>query len=280
VVAMWAQLPAGHALPAQCLRARNGRLQYPMHFRRTAKRRAHGEVVEQVCDAIFAAELRIGDSLPSERDIADQLGISRSSVREAMTVLEESGLVARVSGGGGGTTVVSDVVPVELLGKAMEVSRRRIIDLLEVRSVLEPIAAELAAARADHDQLERLHGILEEAQSLPGNRSGLDQLFLTMDPRFHLAVAKASQNEYLHRLNRSLAKEIAVAVDMIPLDDKYQEIELTTMRRVVQAIAKGNPLEARIAMLIHISHLEPLVHQFFESQGGGGFEVSRPNAPR
>lgn len=237
-----------------------------MQFTRTAKRRAHGDVIEQVCDAVLTAELQIGDSLPPEREIAAQLGISRSSVREAMTVLEESGLVARVSGGGGGTTVISDVVPVELLGKAMELSRRRIVDLLEVRSVLEPTAAELAAARADPDQLRRLEAILEDAQSLLTGRSRLNQLFRKIDPRFHLAVARASQNEILLRTNRSLAKEVAVAVDMIPLDEEYREIEVTTMTRVVQAIAKGNPVESRIAMSIHISHLTPLVERFFRDE--------------
>jgi GntR family transcriptional repressor for pyruvate dehydrogenase complex len=235
-----------------------------MEFARTAKRRAHGNVIDQVCDAVLAGDLQVGDSLPSERDIATQLGISRSSVREALTVLEGAGVVARVSGGGGGTTVISDVVPVDLLGKAMELSRRRIVDLLEARSVLEPAAAELAAARAEPDQLSQLESTLEDAQSLLASRSGLNQLFRTIDPRFHLAVARASQNEVLYRLNSSLAKEVAVAVDMIPLDDEYRMIEFTSMRRVVEAIAEGNPVEARIAMSIHISHLAPLVDEFFQ----------------
>jgi DNA-binding transcriptional regulator YhcF (GntR family) len=85
-----------------------------MEFTPASRSRAYRHIVDQVCDAIVGGDIQIGDMLPTERDMAAQSGISRTSVREAMKVLEECGLVARTAGAGGGTTIISDIVPVEL----------------------------------------------------------------------------------------------------------------------------------------------------------------------
>ena len=237
-----------------------------MEFARTSRLRAYRTVVEQVCDSILSGDLRIGDTLPAEREVAAQLGISRSSVREAMRVLEESGLVSRKSGGGGGTTIVGDVVPAGLLGKAMEFSHRRIVDLLEARGVLEIAMVELAAARADPDQVRSLEAILEQAQQVLSTEPELETLFLSIDPRFHSAIARASQNEALFRTNQSFLRQLAVAYDMIPLGEEQRTLEVSSMAAVVDAIKRRSPTDARTAMAVHLSYFRPLVDLFFAGE--------------
>jgi GntR family transcriptional repressor for pyruvate dehydrogenase complex len=234
-----------------------------MEFVQASKSRAYRSVVEQVCDAVITGELQVGDTLPAEREIAAQLGISRSSVREAMRVLKESGLVSRKAGGGGGTTIISDMVPVELLGKAIEFSHRRIVDLLEARGVLEIAVAELAAARADSDQMRALEQLLDQAQRCMTTGPDVEGLFLSIDPKFHSTVARASQNEFLFRANQSFLRELAVAYDIIPPESEHALVEISSMAAVVDAIKRRSPADARVAMAIHLSYFRPVVDLFF-----------------
>ena len=237
-----------------------------MEFVHVSRPRAYREVIEQILDAVISGDLRVGDRLPTERDVAAQLGISRTSVREAMRVLKDSGLVERKPGPGGGTRIVTDMVPPDLLSKAMKLSHKRIRDLLEVRNVLEPVVAELAAARADQDQIRTLEAIAQQAQALVAGRGREDALFTTLDPRFHVTLARGSQNEVLVTEIRSLNKQVAVAVEMVPLGEEQGAIAASSIVAVVEAVKRRNPVEARMEMYKHVSHLPPLVDEFFREK--------------
>lgn len=237
-----------------------------MEFARVSRPRAYREVVDQVLDALISGDLRIGNRLPPEREIAAQLGISRTSVREAMRVLADAGLVNRKPGPGGGTSIATDVVPPNLLTRAIELSHKRITDLLEVRGVLELTSAELAAARADPDQVRSLEEIAQEAQALAAAEADEPTLFTTLDPRFHVTLARASQNDVLVTEIRSLNKQVAVAVEMTPLGVEYGAIAAATIVAVVAAVKARNPHEARMAMHQHVSPMPPLVDQYFHLQ--------------
>jgi GntR family transcriptional repressor for pyruvate dehydrogenase complex len=237
-----------------------------MEFARISRPRAYREVVDQVVDALISGDLRIGDKLPPEREIAAQLGISRTSVREAMRVLADSGLVKRKPGPGGGTSIATDVVPRNFLTRAIELSHKRITDLLEVRSVLELTSAELAAARADPDQVRILDEIAQEAQALAAAESEEAALFTTLDPRFHVTLARGSQNEVLVTEIRSINKQVVVAVEMTPLGVEYGALEASTIVAVVEAVKRRNPQEARMAMHHHLSPMPPLVDMYFGLQ--------------
>lgn len=234
-----------------------------MEFVRVSRPRAYREVIEQVLDAVISGDLRVGDRLPTEREVATQLGISRTSVREALRVLKDSGLVERRPGPGGGTTIVTDIVPTDLLSKAMELSHKRISDLLEVRSVLEPAVAELAAARANRDQVRSLEEIAQQARVLVTDKEHEGALFTTLDPRFHVTLARASQNDVLVNEIRSLNKQVAVAVEMVPLGEEMGSIAAESIAAIVEAVMRRNPVDARMEMYKHVSHLPPLVEDFF-----------------
>lgn len=237
-----------------------------MNFTSASRFRAHRAVVEQVCDAILSGEVQVGDMLPSERDIGAQARISRSAVREAMAVLQDSGMVQRKQGRGGGTRVIVDLVPVDLLGRAMDLSHRRIMQMLEVRKVLEITSAELAAARAAADQIQALEGVLERAKELLNGDPDERELFPSLDPKFHVTLAGASQNEVLFGLISEFSREVAVAVDMIPTLEQNRALEVSSMSMVVQAVKRRSPTEARIAMSIHLSYLPPMVDQYFRDE--------------
>jgi DNA-binding FadR family transcriptional regulator len=129
--------------------------------------------------------------------------------------------------------------------------------------VLEIAIAELAAARADPHQLQSLEEILEQAQDVASIENDKGTLVLSIDPRFHSAIARASQNEALFRTNQSFLRQLAVAYDMIPLGQEHRTLEVSSMAAVVDAIKRRSPTDARIAMAVHVSYFRPLVDLFF-----------------
>ena len=243
-----------------------------MDFVSATTPRSYRRVVQQVCDAIIIGELHVGDALPSERELAARLEISRTSVREAIRVLADAGLVSRRRGGGGGTKVIADTVPADLLDKAIELSRKRIADLIQVRGELEMLAAEMASARAEADDLRTLDQIVAQASDLVYDHPDFHRLYNTVDARFHLALAKASRNDVLYGTNRSFARQILVAIDMIPMcaEEIRQFVaeELSSMTAVVQAVKHRDPQGARTAMAMHLVFLLQHVDRFFVNNEG------------
>src|SRR3954465_12671171 len=105
----------------------------PVRTRRTFE---HG--AEQIAEKVRAGELRVGDKLPGERALAAQMAISRPTLREAIAVLVEAGLLHVRRGPGGGMFVASDVVPVELVRQRSSMRLGEVASGLEARRLLEP----------------------------------------------------------------------------------------------------------------------------------------------
>lgn len=251
-----------------------------IEFKPATETRAYRTAVEQVCDAIMCGDLKVGDMLPPEREIAVQVGISRTSVREAIRVLADAGVVSRRAGAGGGTTIVRDVIPVGLLSRALELSQHRIMDMLEVRGVLEVTAAELAAQRATPEQIEALEAIVARGETMGADNVDRRGIFASIESMFHLSIARATHNEVLVRMNRLSATEIAVAIDMIPFESErkreFVADELSSMSLVLDAIRRRDPGAARSAMAAHLSYFPPIVEAFFRQKHSS--ESARPRS--
>jgi GntR family transcriptional regulator, transcriptional repressor for pyruvate dehydrogenase complex len=242
-------------------------MQMMIEFRPAAETRAYRTAVEQVCDAIMCGDLKVGDMLPPEREMAVQIGISRTSVREAIRVLADAGVVSRRAGAGGGTTIIRDVIPVGLLSRAMELSQHRIMDMLEVRGVLEVTAAELAAQRATVEEIDALEAVVARGEAMGAANADERGIFVSIESMFHLSVARATHNEVLVRMNRLSATEVAVAIDMIPFaSERKREFvadELSSMTLVLAAIRSRDSGAARSAMAAHLSYFPPIVEAYF-----------------
>jgi GntR family transcriptional repressor for pyruvate dehydrogenase complex len=171
--------------------------------------RTHQLVLTWIEKQLSDGELTVGGRLPAERTLAEQLGVSRTSVREAIRVLEAMGVVRAGVGSGpeAGTVVISD--PTAALGSALRLhvatQHLPIADIVETRVLLESWAA--ARARADAPELEQAAALLDEMDAVGRGSEGADH-FLALDVRFHLSLADAAGNAVVSAMMGSLRESI------------------------------------------------------------------------
>jgi GntR family transcriptional regulator, transcriptional repressor for pyruvate dehydrogenase complex len=200
-------------------------------------------------EQILSGEIGAGESLPNERQLGDETGLSRGSVREALRVLETQGLVSTKAGRNGGRVVLKPTG--EFLQSSVQsfIRGRRVpfSTLLETAQALEPMLASLAAQHREEADLIALRKIRKEmSESLVAAHTH------SANARWHLAVARASHNPLL----------IAVAEALNPLlhDPHVSDFASSDIRdevinahdRVQQAIETGDPDAAMRRMARHI----------------------------
>lgn len=167
--------------------------------------RTHRLVLQWIEDQLSGGQLVVGGRLPAERSLAEQLGVSRTSVREAIRVLEAMGVVRAGVGSGpdAGTVVISD--PTAALGSALRLhvatSHLPVADIVQTRVLLETWAA--ARASPDSPALAEAARLLDQMDGCAGTED-----FLALDVRFHLALADAAGNTVVSAMMGSLREAI------------------------------------------------------------------------
>ena len=218
-----------------------------------AKTRAYEQAAEQIAGRIREGAWRPGDRLPSERDLAAQLGISRGSTREALRILEAMGLLEIRPGEG---TIVRDpharppsaAAPDLLAGLTVEVG-----DLWEVRKLIEPGAAYLAAERCNAEELAAIEDVLRRTEQLLSGQDTAEAF--QKNPDFHMAVASASGNAMLERIQRMLLEAEKEAMRSLTTEDRTVQQATATLaehRRIYEEIRAGRPRKAEKAALDHL----------------------------
>jgi DNA-binding FadR family transcriptional regulator len=207
---------------------------------------AYKLVVERLRRAIHLRQYVPGDRLPSERKLAESLGVSRVTVREALRVLQGEGYLESRRGAMGGPFVVHRTEPAKRLQQIFRDRRAEFESILDFRVVVEGGAARLAALRRSEEELEWLRSAIEEM------RASEDLIgFRRADSAFHLALANAAANPMLRE-----AIERARAAMFLPMDALDQELRLADWvewhQRLLAAIEAGDAGRAERAMRRHI----------------------------
>lgn len=219
------------------------------------RRKVYEQVAEQLLGQIGARLLRPGDSLPSERELTEGFGVGRSSIREALRMLESQGVITPVSGG---AFVVSE--PATPLNSSLRLlfsldGRTGLNDLFELRRILECEAAALAAERASNAHLEEMDAAVAEMVQSLGDANGAER-FIDADLRFHLAVAEATGNRLvLHSMQavRDLIRRALLTIVLIPDSPESAVVEHRAIRT---AIAAGDAARAREEMRAHLVRVQ------------------------
>ncbi|MFN8561273.1 MAG: FadR/GntR family transcriptional regulator [Anaerolineae bacterium] len=164
---------------------------------RVKKVRISETVVDQILNLIEDGSLKVGDQLPGERDLVNQLQVGRASVREALRILEAQGVIEVRPGKGTfvvGETIEGDEGIVQWFKQHIDEE----YDFLEVRDALDRKAAVLAAQRASESDVAAMTELLEEADECL-ERGDLDSM-VSLDKQFHCSIAESSGNDMLYHL--------------------------------------------------------------------------------
>jgi len=221
-------------------------------------RRTFEEAAEQIAEKVRSGELRVGDRLPGERALAAQMEISRPTLREAIAVLAEAGLLNVRRGPGGGMFVASDVVPVELVRQRSSMRLGEVASVLEARRLLEPRVAQLAAVRAGDADFSALERSIEAMRAIvdAGYGPADEDRFLQLDVQFHLALARATGNPTVETLMRALIRQLEIARDMAMHAPAVPEWTIDIHERTLAAVRAGDLDEVETVMDEHLAQLE------------------------
>lgn len=210
------------------------------------------EIIEQFKQQIVSGNWKPGDKLPPERELSETLGVSRTSVREALSAFAAMGLIeVRV---GEGTCLASDIAPLykgELSSKFL-VKRGSLLEVVEARKIVETQLACLAAGRATKEDLDKMEKILDNM----GKRIASQSSFMEYDVAFHFAIACAARNTILlETINAIVELFRCVHREVVELPNMPQ-VSYSHHKKIFEAIRRGSCEEAQEAMMTHLSVVE------------------------
>jgi GntR family transcriptional repressor for pyruvate dehydrogenase complex len=223
-------------------------------FQAVRKTRVSEGIIEQIRDLITSGRLRPGDRLPAERDLAKILNVGRSTVREAIRALESLGVLETRAGEGTFLATVPSSGREVLSARLFESweSQRK---LFEVRQVIEPDLAALAARRATEDQMAQMRLAVEDQERMV--RHG--DTGIKADNTFHFLLAQAAGNDILLKIMESLmdllreTREAALQRGERPAQSMKQH------RAILRAIEARDAAQAQRRMAEHIREMEQRV---------------------
>lgn len=231
-------------------------------------RRVAEDVVDRLVTA-FALGLYVpGQQLPPERELAAMLGVSRTTVREALRQLGEDGYLEVRRGRTGGTFVRSDWGP-----RSAEHVRRQLVArwdefeaIFDARTLLEPLIARTAAERRTEADLGPIRAALRDYLDAPDHDASR-----RADARLHVAIAQATHNRILVETSVDLRTRISLNLGAEPYTDEVRRTAIRQHQDLVAAVAEGRAEDAARIAAVHFTLSETLMRDLAErAQGAGG----------
>jgi len=218
--------------------------------------RVSGQIIRQLEDAIVLGRLAVGDRLPSERDLQEQMEVSRNTLREGLRVLEQKGLVEIRKGRRGGIFVreLTSGPMAESLGLFVKSQRVTMEDISEFRQDLEGLLARRAAQRAGPGHLEELRRLLRRAEALAEAGPGEWEAFMETDKEVHLALARLGGNPLHHCFLETVHDNLHhwQITAYLPRDEEMILTTLAELRELVGAVALGDGDRAEALAREHV----------------------------
>jgi GntR family transcriptional repressor for pyruvate dehydrogenase complex len=226
-----------------------------MTYQPVERRKVYEQIAEQLLGQIGSGRLRPGDPMPPERELTESFGVGRSSIREALRMLESLGVIRAANGGAFVVAEAANPLNSSLRLVFTLDDRAGMHDLFELRRIIDCEAAALAAERRSEAHLEEMAAAISEMErSLAEHDRG--ERFIEADLRFHLAVAEATGNRMLlHSMHaiRDVVRRALLTVYFIPQSPESAVVE---HRAVRAAIAAGDAARARDEMRNHLVRVE------------------------
>ena len=204
------------------------------------------QISERIIQLIMDNDWQVGDKLPNEYDLADMLNVGRSTIREVIKALVSRNVLEIRRGAG---TFISQKCGIadDPLGLTFVKDKFKLaLDLLEVRFMIEPSIASIAAIKATDEEIEEMSSLCNEIDSLILK----NEPYLEKDIEFHTAIAKSSKNLVMVNLIPIINSSIAIFIDIT--NQKLRNETIETHREILNSIKKHDSNGAHDAMLLHL----------------------------
>ena len=162
-------------------------------FSNISSKKVYEQVIEQIQESIFNGELKKGDKLPSERELSEQMRVSRTSIREALRVLETLGVVESKQGEGNFVCSNINKSLIEPLSLIFKLNNGTWMDVIELRQALELEAVRFASERITKKEEIELENIINEMEEEINNQNR-NEILVNLDQKFHNKIASISKN--------------------------------------------------------------------------------------
>jgi DNA-binding FadR family transcriptional regulator len=233
-------------------------------FRQAKQSRVFEDVIDQIQDAILKRELKIGDKLPAERELKEMFKTSRGTLREALRVLEQKGLITIKTGTNGGAIVTG--VTTEQVSKSLALLLRyekaSLRDLAEFREGVEGMVTGLAAERATKADIQSLRKLLAEARMhLEKGVTHWDD-FIGVDNKLHMALARIAGNPVYQTVLQTVHDNINQYYDRyLPKKEKHLRENYQDLCEIVKAVESHQAAEARLIAQHHVSRFNRFMEE-------------------
>ncbi len=222
-----------------------------MKFEKVRRNTTLEIIIKQIKDQIRSGELNTGDKLPSERELSELLGVSRTSVREAIKALTFSGYLDVIQGKGAFVSI-SALKYDEISKLLSKISDFSLTSLIETRMMLEGEFARLAALRANNKDIEDINSCLDGMRSSTSTR-----IFVIKDLDFHMTIAEATHNKFMSTLMKIIGdllhnETYEITKYSIPIKNRIIDVS----EKLCNAIKNGDSKEAKKFMLEHLQIVE------------------------
>ncbi|XEC93266.1 FadR/GntR family transcriptional regulator [Paenibacillus tarimensis] len=234
-----------------------------MDVKKLTKRNHYEEITEQLKRLIMEGKLKVGDKLPSTKEMSEQFGVGRSTTREALSALKAMGLI-EIRQGGGCTVIRSTPDEFELPEqRSLRLNKDKLLELLEARQALEVSNAAIAAAKRTTDDMIKLQRLMQEmdrsiGDDLEGERTDL---------LFHVTLAEATHNSIMARLLESIMTPMETAIRETRRAEMYANRSVATKLyedhlQIFEAVAAGDQEKAAERMRQHLQRVERILMKY------------------
>lgn len=233
-------------------------------FQKAKQNRVFQNVVDQIQEAILDGTLKSGDMLPPERELTEMFKVSRGTLREALRVLEQKGLI-KIKLGVGGGAVVRKLGTREVsrsLDLLIQYQRVSLKHLAEFREGVEGIVAGLAVERAKPEHIEYLKELLKKAEAcLEKGISGWDE-FIKTDNQLHMELARISGNPIYELVIKTIGDNIHRYFERyLPQEEGFIRQNYRDLCDIVEAVEKGEANRARLLVQNHVYQFNRIMEE-------------------
>jgi DNA-binding FadR family transcriptional regulator len=222
-------------------------------FKRAKQSRVFQDVVEQIQDAVINGRIKPGEKLPPERELKDMFNTSRGTLREALRVLEQKGLIEIKLGVSGGAIVKRiDTEPMaESLALLIRSGAVSLEHLAEFRIKIEGSLVELAATRATRKDIQALESLFKTAKACYEKDDW--ETFLKTDEQMHTYIGTMTRNPIFQFVQKSIHDNIhQYYAQYLPMNRERTHENLTDFRKIIDAMKADDPETASAIIMDHV----------------------------